>query len=228
MKEVIQISQAHDIAHTPTLSAVDATLQAESWTAWRQSEEMRLWLPHARDGIWSAEVGFNPVRFMKTADFDLIRAASQKQRETVKALFEAGISIHTGTDANAPNLVPGASLQREIVLLAKAGLSAEQALEASTRVSASFLGIERAGELTVGAPADLVLFRKNPLEDLSALTTLEGVAQAGRLYSERDLMDRLARYQAHHKGTAFRYGLMPALRGILRISTGLAKWFASD
>lgn len=224
MQHVIRVSLKYGIAHTPTLSAVDATLQAEPWTTWRESDAMRLWFPHTRDGFWSAEVGFNPVRFMEAADFDLIRAASQRQRETVKALFDAGVPIHTGTDANAPNLVPGASLHRELVLLKQAGLTNEQALEASTRVSPRSLGIEGAGELRVGAPADFIVLKENPLQDLNALKSIRAVSQAGRFYTVEDLRGRIARYQEHYDGFAFRRGLMPMLRSALRITTG---WIAS-
>jgi len=221
MAEVIRISLEYGIAHTPTLSAVDATLQAEDWAAWQRGNIMQQWLPHARDGFWSADVGFNPVRFMGSDDFALIRQASKRQRETVKAFFDAGVPIHTGTDSNAPNLVPGASLHRELRLLVEAGLTPDQALEASTKTSARFLGIPNAGQLRVGAPADLLVFKENPTADLDALDTLVAVAAAGRFYRTNEIEDRLDRYREHYDGFAFNRGLMPILRTTLDLSTSL-------
>jgi len=221
MAEVIRLSLEHGIAHTPTLSAVDATLQAEDWTAWRRGEVMQQWLPHARDGFWSADVGFNPVRFMNPEGFDLIRQASRRQRETTKALYDAGVPIHTGTDSNAPNLVPGASLHRELRLLVEAGLTIEQALEASTATSARFLDIPEAGRLRVGAPADLLIFKQNPATNLDGLDTLIAVAPGGRLYRMDELSNRLGRYREHYDGFAFKHGLMPILRAALEMTTAL-------
>lgn len=219
VERVVEISLEHDLAHTPTLVAVDGTLQSRDWASWRVGPVMQLWLPQARDALWSADVGFNPVRFMESADFEMVRAATVQMRRTVKRLYEAGVPIHTGTDANAPNVVPGISLHRELQLLVEAGLDPEQALELSTRRSPRFLGIANAGRLAVGAPADFVLLRLDPTRDVEALGSILAVVQQGRLYSRADLEARMQRYRDHYDGLAFRLGLMPALRGVLAVST---------
>ena len=79
---------------------------------------MQLWAPHLRDGAWSGEVGFSPARFISDEDVEMVRAATEQMRRTVRRLYEAGVPLHTGTDSNAPNVVPGASLHREIELRA--------------------------------------------------------------------------------------------------------------
>jgi cytosine/adenosine deaminase-related metal-dependent hydrolase len=219
LDHVIETSRRYGMAHTPTLVAVEGTVVAADWNAWRRSRTMQLWLPHLRDGLWSGEVGFSPPRFISADAVAMVRDATVQMRRTVRRLYEAGIPLHTGTDSNAPNLVPGASLHRELALFVEAGLEAEQALELSTRRSPAFLGINAAGRLQVGAPADLVLFGEDPTRDLAALETLVAVVQDGRLYEVAELDARLERYQRHYSGFAFSGILMPSLRTGLRALT---------
>lgn len=218
---VIEVSRAHGIAHTPTLVAIEGTVVSRNWAAWRATSGMQLWPPHLRDGVWSGEVGFGPARFASDADIEMVGDAITQMSRTVRALHEAGIPIHTGTDANAPNLVPGVSLHRELHLLAAAGIPVEEVLFASTKRSPAFLGIEGAGTLAEGAPADFVIYREDPTRDLAALDTMLGVVRDGRLYTREDLDERLARYRAHYEGPAFQSLVMPPLRLALRTLTGL-------
>ena len=225
-REVIDIARRHGMAFTPTLSAIQGTLSARRWNAWRTGPVMSLQAPHLRDGIWSAEVGFNPVRFMAPAEFDVVETALVRMQRTVLALHRAGIALHTGTDANAPNVVPGASLHEELALLVRAGLSPEEALALSTRDSPRFLGIARAGELRVGVPANLVVFREDPTRDVAALATLVAVVADGRLYTREELDARRAAFEARHRGLAYERIFMPMLRTGLRAVTALAREMA--
>ncbi len=221
--EVIAISQRHEMAYTPTLVGIEGTIRSFRWAEWHRSPAMQLWLPHLRDAIWNGEVGFSPGRFSSPADLEMIEHAWAQMFRTVEALHAAQIPIHTGTDANAPNVVPGISLHRELVLLTKAGFRAEEALEASTRVSPGFLGIEGAGTLQVGAPADFVLYEEDPTQDLDALATLMAVSRDGRLYSKADLEERLSRYREHYQSFAYQRVLLPTLRTALRGTTALLR-----
>jgi len=220
LAHVVEVSLRYDMAHTPTLVAIEGTLSSRDWRTWRRSPAMQLWAPHLRDGLLSGEVGFNPVRFMSDKDFETVRVAFEQMQRTVRRLHAAGVRLHTGTDSNAPNLVPGASLHRELELFVQAGLSPAEALELSTSASPTFLGVKLAGELREGAPADLLIFRADPSRDLAALQTLEAVVRDGRLYTREDLDARLVRYRAHYDGVAFSRFLMPVLRVGLRLTTG--------
>jgi len=213
--ETVAISRGDGMAHTPTLAALDGTLQSENWTAWRESETIQLWPPHLRDGMWSGDVGLNPGRFASPETFAMVRQAGLLMKQTVRTLHDAGVPIHTGTDANAPNVVPGASLHRELALLVEAGLKPDQALAASTRTSPAFLGRENAGQLRPGARADLILLRADPREDIDALADITAVIAGGRFFTREDLEARIARYQAHYESWPYRFVLMPLLRTAL-------------
>ena len=59
------------------------------------------------------------------------------------------------------------------------------------------LGIEGLGRIAAGAPADILLFRRDPTQSLDNLASLEAVIAAGRLYRSADLA------QALHTNTAY-------------------------
>jgi adenine deaminase len=49
------------------------------------------------------------------------------------------------------------------------------------------LGIDGLGRVETGAPADILLFRRDPTQDLDNLASLDAVVSAGRLYRIDDL-----------------------------------------
>jgi imidazolonepropionase-like amidohydrolase len=105
--------------------------------------------------------------------------------ELVRQLHARGAPIGTGTDFASGALIPGFDLHAEIRLLAKAGLSPAEALWASCRGPGEHAGGDPLqGRLAVGAPADLVLLRRNAFESLAALDEIEAVVLRG------DLLDR--------------------------------------
>jgi imidazolonepropionase-like amidohydrolase len=149
-------------------------------------------------------------------------------KRTVLRLHDAGIPLHTGTDSNAPNVVPGASLHRELRLWVESGIPAEATLGASSVASPRFLGIEGAGSLAPGAPADLAIFSRDPTLDLEALDTLVAVVRDGRLYTRADLDARFARYRARYDRTAFRILVNAPIRAAMTAVTRLLRRGASS
>lgn len=101
-------------------------------------------------------------------------------RASVTALSAAGVPVLAGTDANdrpgAPASPPfGASLHDELALLVEAGLSATDAINAAGSVAARHFQLSDRGRIAPGLRADLVLLAENPLEDISATRTINGV-----------------------------------------------------
>ena len=91
-----------------------------------------------------------------------------KHQEGVRAAHKAGVRIATGTDAGTPfNTHERFAL--ELVYLTEAGLSRTEALAAATSVAADVVGRPKAGRVTPGAWADLVVVDGDPLKDLQVL-----------------------------------------------------------
>lgn len=122
-------------------------------------------------------------------------------RAFTDALDVAGVPLLTGTDTPAiPGMYPGSSVHWEVRNLVESGLRNFDALSAATRTPGEFLrsvqsGAERFGVVAVGARADLVLVRENPLEDLETLTEPLGTMARGRWFP-RTVLDGLLQEHA--------------------------------
>lgn len=115
-----------------------------------------------------------------------------------KALLDGGVPLVAGTDT--PTITgdyPGASLRNDLYALRTAGFTAFQALSTATRTPGEFIARAKPGALcfgiiAVGCRADLLLLRRNPLEDLHALEGREGVMVGGVWRSEAQTQALLA------------------------------------
>lgn len=111
----------------------------------------------------------------------------------VKSFKEAGVPIVAGTDAGTSGVVWGFSLPDEIELLVKAGLTPQEALISSTRLPATWLGIEdKVGTIEAGKYADLILLDANPLDNISNIRKIAGVFVNGQWVSKERIDDMLS------------------------------------
>ncbi len=109
-------------------------------------------------------------------------------QELVRRLHEAGAPIGAGTDFSGPGVLPGKDLHRELELFVEAGLLPREALLTATRGPGGEAGGDaRQGRLVEGAPADLVLLRRDPFESVEALGEIEAVVLRGRLIERREI-----------------------------------------
>jgi imidazolonepropionase-like amidohydrolase len=208
-------SLRHRISHTPTLVTTDRLAAQADFEAIRTEADAQLLPRFYRDVVWAPESPISAASRMSNADFAMVREANRAQLRAVKQLHDAGVELHTGTDALIPFVVPGAALHRELRLFVAAGLAPEEALAASTRSSARALGVAGLGELVPGAPAELAIFRDDPTHDLAALGTLAGVVRDGRLYTRADLDSQLARYRTHYESALYDALVTPLVRRAL-------------
>lgn len=212
LETMVAASRDLGIAHTPTMVTIDRLLAQRDRDAALREPDAQLLPRFYREVVWSPEIGFTPARGLEAADFDMLREAQAVQLRTIRSLFEAGVELHTGTDTLIAFVVPGAALHRELRLFVAAGLTPEQALTLSTRVSPRFLGVEGLGDLRPGAPAEMVVFRDDPTRDLAALGSIAAVVRGGRLITRAQLDAQLARYRAHHEGALYDALVTPLVR----------------
>lgn len=97
---------------------------------------------------------------------------------SIAAAKRAGVTIATGSDFGGGSVRAG-HLAWEVELLVAAGLEPYEALAAATRNGGALYGVEHAGHLDEGQPADLVLVHGDPLSDPRALWRVWAVYQCG-------------------------------------------------
>ena len=98
--------------------------------------------------------------------------------DAIRAAHRAGVRIAAGSDFGGGSVRAG-HLAWEVECLVEAGLEPWEALGAATWRGGELLGIDYAGRLREGDPADLVLVHGDPLSDPRALWRVWTVFQGG-------------------------------------------------
>jgi len=125
--------------------------------------------------------------FVRTTAIERFTAEEGRQRiakrkegayASVASAKRAGVRIATGSDFGGGSVRAG-HLAWEVELLVAAGLTPREALVAATRAGGELLGVDHAGRIEKGMPADLVLVHGDPLSDARALWRVWAVFQGG-------------------------------------------------
>ncbi|HMF76571.1 MAG TPA: amidohydrolase family protein [Bryobacteraceae bacterium] len=117
-------------------------------------------------------------------DFRQYRGLFETARRNLKTLASAGVSYGMGTDTGPPGRFPGYFEQWELELMVQSGLTPMQAITAATRSGAEFLHANDLGTLQASKWADLVVLRRNPLDDIKNTRSIEAVYIAGNRITE--------------------------------------------
>ncbi|VVT20074.1 conserved exported hypothetical protein [Sphingomonas sp. EC-HK361] len=168
--ELIALMQAHHTAYIPTLVVYepqqDRQFLKPEWADLRPPER-------AREQARMAE----PVEAIPTLE-------SRRwtiMQDNVRTLKAAGIRIGVGTDAGIGGVYHGSSTLREMMWLAKLGLTPAETIAAGTSVSAEILGKSvTSGRIAPGMRADLVLIAGKPDQRIEDLYNVRRVFVGGR------------------------------------------------
>jgi len=153
----------------------------------------------AKEGIFlvpTLKAGFDIVQGNKPGIPDWIMEKSKQTQEdallSLRRARDMGIPIAMGTDAATPYNFHGENAM-ELAYMSEAGLSAMECIVASTQNAARALGWQdKLGTLQVGKLADLIVVKKNPLEDLRSLAdrkNIEHVMQSGKFVAREFASD---------------------------------------
>jgi imidazolonepropionase-like amidohydrolase len=98
----------------------------------------------------------------------------------VGALYSAGVTVVSGTDAGIHPGKPHGVLPYAVVDLVKGGLSPSAALRTATSTAARVCGLgHRKGRIAAGLDADLVFVHGDPTTDIASLTRVAEVVLGG-------------------------------------------------
>ena len=187
MEAIVEATLKHGIANTPTIVTNHRMLCYRDFAAARHRDDMRYVAPFYLDVIWHPERGrLNNHIASDYIERQVVPAIAKKQ-QFAKMLFDAGAKLYLGTDVAQPFVLPGLALQEEMRLFAEAGIGVEQVWKLATRDAGERLGVAGLGRIEAGAPADILLFRRDPTATLDNLASLEAVIAGGKLYRMADL-----------------------------------------
>jgi len=187
MDAIVDTTMKHGIANTPTIVTNQKMLCYRDFEASRRQSERQGIPPFYLDVIWHPERGRLSNRMQRDYLERQVLPAIAKKQQLTKKLFDAGAQLYLGTDVAQPFVIPGASLLEEMALFVDAGIGLEQVWKLATSDAADRLGISGLGRVEADAPADILLFRRDPTNVIANLSSLEAVVAAGRLYRIADL-----------------------------------------
>ena len=180
--EIVSIATKNKIAFTPTLLA---------WDSIRHYPELAVskahWLPYLN---FALSQNFQSGKAIPPAEARLVADNLTALKKVIRQMKRAGIEIYPGTDLPHPYMVPGQSLHEELHLFVEAGMTPEEALGSATGRAGKWLSGDGLGKVEEGAPADVLVFKKDPTENLNNLSSLVTVIAQGRYYSI-ETIDRL-------------------------------------
>lgn len=111
--------------------------------------------------------------------------------KNLKLLQDAGVTIVAGTDAGNPGTLHGASLFRELKMMADAGLTPAQVLTAATLNGAKLMGRQKdLGTVEEGKLADLVILNSNPLADIQNTSDIHAVVKNGKVFKPNEIIKK--------------------------------------
>lgn len=104
--------------------------------------------------------------------------------ESVKKLYENGVPILVGTDANnsifAPSIKFGSSMFEEMKLLNKAGIPNIKILEGATSSTSKAFEIKEKNIISVGSKGNLIVIEGNPIENIGDIAKIKRIYIDGK------------------------------------------------
>lgn len=98
--------------------------------------------------------------------------------ENIKLAYQRGVKLATGTDflGGTKAFRQGDNALEIVLFVQKLGMKPEEALVSATKIAAEAAGLSRqVGTIEVGKLADMIVLKKNPLEDVELLMNRENV-----------------------------------------------------
>ena len=166
----------------PTLTIQNVLADPEG-IAERSAEWFDLYQPEIRDAFLGGLQRVPPVFNFSPVEDEARESIREQARQMARFVSMGGI-VAAGTDLGpAPPVVPGLSIHQELEYFVDAGMSPLTALRTATTVAAELLGWEdRFGSIEIGKQADIVALDRNPLVDISALSEMDTVVKAGKVF----------------------------------------------
>ena len=169
----------HRVEHDGTLATFEAMAWGDSTRITSNPD-----LAYSAPSLLRNWQTFTLTQGWTKADYDSARAVWPKVLQFEKLLYDRGVLLTVGTDANNPWTVPGASYSRELELLATAGIRPLEVLRLATKSGADALGLRDVGTVQTGKRADLVLLSADPIADIRHTRDIAVVVANGRVVVE--------------------------------------------
>ena len=111
----------------------------------------------------------------------------EHQMEQIAAAKELGVPIAVGTDAGSIGVHHGRGIVQELIILKRAGLSIQEAIQCATANGARLLNLPAPYLLTRGLPASFIVVKGSPDGLPDSLGSIEKICIQGIFYDSGDM-----------------------------------------
>ena len=116
----------------------------------------------------------------------------KKQQKIVKMLNDSNGNLLLGSDPGSYFQMAGFNLHQEMLDWSDAGIDNFSILKAATVNAASFFNESKIwGTIAKGFDADLIILDKNPLENITNITSVETTITNGKIYNKSNILGKL-------------------------------------
>jgi len=176
--EFIALVKKRNLAYCPTLTRELSTFVYEDVPAFFQDP---FFLKEANPQVIATLK--EPARqdaMRKSKSAQGYKAALPTAQRNVKKLSDSGVTVIMGTDSGATAArFEGYFEHVEMKMMADSGMSPKDILVSATGAAARAMKVNDIGTLEKGKWADLVVYDKNPLDDINNTKTISAVYVAG-------------------------------------------------
>jgi imidazolonepropionase-like amidohydrolase len=173
----IHTMRARNTAVLPTITVPESNVAYEKGPDWVRDPLLGRFLPVGSVDYLLGEELAGAIR--SKPEFPELWPDLERAMRNTALLYEAGLRVGFGTDTGVSNRVIGFFAHRELQHLVELGVSEADALRMATLTNAEIIGSDELGAIEPGRRADFVVLRENPLEDIKATRTIEGVWRDG-------------------------------------------------
>ena len=198
MNAVIGVMVANNISFLPTNANLMSRLTVSDPVRFPPSDGFKN-LPEFWDIAWQTIASHPETNAEIKTELD----ARSHAYSFIKKAHESGIDVLVGTDVIMPYVIPGEAMHQQLSILSLALGSEEEALQAATQTNGQHIDPGKIGKISIGAYADILLFKSDPRGDLSKIKNWDYAVVDGRLYTREDVDSAVKRIGRHVRSPAY-------------------------
>lgn len=183
--ELVEMAIANDVAVVPTQTLFTRWFSPSDPTEMMMEPEMK-YMPAQTRFTWRQ----NKSRILNDTSYtaEKWQRFIEVRNSLLREMDRQGITFLLGSDAPQVMNVPGFSLHHEMNDMAEVGISNYKILHSGTAAPATYFhATNEYGTIVQGASADLILLNKDPLQDISNMSSIESVVVKGKVISKSEI-----------------------------------------
>jgi hypothetical protein len=195
LENALKLTRENNIYNCPTLDWDIMANDLQFPDEYRNRLTYRL-LPKSITGDWESnyaaavEKAGGKEKVIETRD--KYKQSFTRKLNVLKRLYENRCLLLIGSDAGSAFQADGFNVYEEMINWKNAGIDNFTILKSATVTPSQFFNEQNMwGTIETGKNAEMIILKKNPLEDIKNIAEIETTIVGGKLYNNKELMRKL-------------------------------------